>query len=241
MTVKSLPSLSITYPCYNEEANVEKTTMKALAAAAKFTNDFEIIIVNDGSKDRTGEIADRLAQQFPQVRVIHNNPNKGYGGALSAGLKAAVKEYIFFTDGDGQFDMNEIELLIPIISEEGIDIAAGYRLDRKEGIIRKFNAWAYGQVLVPLVLHVRVRDLDCAFKVFHRRVIDSMELESTGALINAEIMAKAKRFGFKWKQTGVHHFACEAGEQTGANLSVIMRMFKELFLLSGRIKKAKRL
>ncbi len=235
---KPLPSLSIVLPCYNEEANVERTVANALSAGRRFTDDLEVIIVDDGSRDRTGEIADKLAAEHPEVKVVHNRPNRGYGGAVRAGFDAATKEYVFFTDGDGQFDMNEIELLIPLIREEGVDIAAGYRLDRKEGLIRKFNAWAYGQILVPLALGVRVKDLDCAFKLMHRRVLDSMELQSTGALINAELMAKAKKFGFRWKQVGVHHFERKAGEPTGAKLSVILRMFKELFKLGGRIRKA---
>ena len=239
MAEKPLPSLSITYPCYNEEKNVERTTRMALNAAPKFTDDYEVVIVNDGSKDKTGEIADRLAKENPGVvKVVHNNPNKGYGGALTSGLFACTKDYVFFTDGDSQFDMDEIASLVPLLQEPEVDIAAGFRMNRQEGFIRKLNAWAYGQVLVPLVLGVRVKDLDCAFKIFHRRVLESMEVHSTGALVNAEIMAKAKRFGYKWKQIGVHHFPREGGEPTGAKLSVIMRMFRELFKLAGKIKKA---
>ncbi|MFA4985432.1 MAG: glycosyltransferase family 2 protein [Candidatus Brocadiia bacterium] len=231
-----LSSISIVLPCYNEEANVENTTKKALAAAAKYAVDWQVIVVDDGGKDRTGEIADRLAAEDPHVTVVHNRPNRGYGGAVRAGFDAAVKEYVFFTDGDGQFDMDEIGLLLPLLKDA--DIAAGYRLNRQEGFIRKLNAWAYGQCLVPLALGIRVKDLDCAFKLFHRRVLDSMTLESTGALINAEFMAKAKKFGFHWKQIGVHHLPRQAGNPTGAKLSVIMRMFKELFKLRGKILRA---
>jgi glycosyltransferase involved in cell wall biosynthesis len=239
MPGKPLPSLSITFPCYNEEANVERTTRMALECASRFTDDLEVVIVNDGSKDKTAEIADRLVAENPGVvRVIHNNPKKGYGGALKAGLYACSKEYIFFTDGDTQFDMSEIELLIPLMRDDSIDIAAGFRLNRQEGFIRKMNAWAYGQFLVPLALGVRIKDLDCAFKLFHRRVIESIEIESTGALINAEIMAKAKKYGFRWKQVGVHHLPRQGGEPTGAKLSVILRMFRELFKLGGRIRKS---
>ncbi len=239
MARKPLPSISIILPCYNEEGNVERTAEMALKAGKKYAEAPEIIIVNDGSKDRTGELADNLAKKHPEIKVVHNNPNRGYGGAVRSGFDAATKEYIFFTDGDGQFDIDEIGLLIPILRDnDDIDIAAGFRLDRKEGLIRKFNAWAYGQFLVPLALGVRIKDLDCAFKLFHRNVLDSMTLESTGALINAELMAKAKRNGYRWKQVGVHHYERLVGNPTGAKLSVILRMFKELFKLGGRIRKS---
>src|SRR5262249_55858038 len=108
-----LQSLTIFFPCYNEEANVENTTLAALAAGRKVTGELEIIIVNDGSKDRTGEIADGLAAEHPCVRAVHNNPNRGYGGALRRGFKEATKEWVFYTDGDGQFDLSELELLTP--------------------------------------------------------------------------------------------------------------------------------
>ena len=228
-----MPKVSIIVPCYNQAQYLPETLDSVLAQTY---NNWECIIVNDGSKDKTAEIADRLVLENPGVvRVIHNNPNKGYGGALTTGLYAATKEYVFFTDGDTQFDMNEITELIPIIQQDDIDIAAGFRIDRQEGFMRKLN----GQFLVPLVLGVRVKDLDCAFKIFHRRVLESMDVHATGALVNAEIMAKAKKFGFKWKQTGVHHLPRQGGEPTGANIGVILRMFKELFSLGGKIRKAK--
>ncbi len=113
-------SLSVFFPCYNEEANVERTTLAALDACRKITDDFEVIIVDDGSRDRTGEIADRLAAEHPEVRAVHNRPNQGYGGALQAGFRAARKEWVFYTDGDGQFAFNEIPRLLPLLHRDGI-------------------------------------------------------------------------------------------------------------------------
>ena len=131
-------SISAFFPCHNEEANVENTTQSALAALRRISDDFEVIIVNDGSRDHTGEIADRLARQHAEVRVIHNPTNYGYGGALQAGFRGATKTWVFYTDGDGQFDFDEIDSLLPLLDE--FDIVSAYRLNRHDSLIRKFNA-----------------------------------------------------------------------------------------------------
>lgn len=238
MTDSSEPiSLSVFYPCYNEEANVETTTRAALEAVGTITDDFEIIIVNDGSKDRTGEIADRLAAEDPKVRAVHNDPNLGYGGALQRGFREATKEYVFYTDGDGQFDFQEIAKLLPLLGK--YDIVSAYRLDRKDPLMRKFNAFGW-TTLVNLLFHLWLRDIDCAFKVFPRRLFDEIEMRSMGALIDAEILARAKYRGYRIGQIGVHHYARTAGEQTGANIGVIVRAFKELFKLYWQIRWSKK-
>ncbi len=229
-----LDSLTVFYPCYNEEANVQRTTEAALKACRRLAVDFEIIIVNDGSKDRTAELADGLAAEHAEVRAVHNNPNLGYGGALQRGFREATKDWVFYTDGDGQFDFEEIEKLIPLLGD--FDIISGYRLDRKDPLLRKFNAFCW-TTLVNRLFGMRIRDIDGAFKIFPRRLFDEIEMWSTGALIDTEILAKATRLGYRIGQTGVHHYARTAGEQTGANLGVILRAFKELFKLRKRILK----
>ncbi len=228
-----LSSLSIFFPCYNEEANVERTTEAALRACRRFSDDFEIIIVNDGSKDRTGALADALAEKYEQVLAVHNNPNLGYGGALQLGFRTASKEWVFYTDGDGQFDMDEIGLLIPLLGS--YDIVSGYRVDRKDSAVRMINAWCW-TTLVNLVFRMRIRDIDCAFKIFPRRLFDEVEMQSTGALIDAEVLARATNLGYRIGQVGVHHFARTSGEQTGATLRVIARAFRELFQLRRHIR-----
>src|SRR5438552_18549915 len=160
--MKRLPSLSIFFPCYNEEANVERVTRAALAAAPKYADAFEIIMVDDGSKDRTGEIADRLAAEIPQVRAVHNVPNRGYGGAVARGLKEARMDWIFFTDGDGQFDIEELPRLIELLDSG--DFAVGYRIQRADPFIRLVNAKLWG-TLVRTLFGLKVRDIDCAFKL----------------------------------------------------------------------------
>ena len=225
-------SLTVFFPCYNEEANVERTTQAALKACRRIADDFEIIIVNDGSKDRTGELADALAAEHPEVRAVHNSPNRGYGGALQRGFREATKEWVYYTDGDGQFDFEEIDKLLPLLDK--YDIVSAYRIDRQDPVIRKLNAFCW-TTLVNILFWMRIRDIDCAAKIFPRKLFDRIEMKSEGALIDTEILARAKRLGYTVGQVGVHHYARVAGEQTGANLRVILRAFQELFKLRREI------
>jgi len=226
--------ITIFFPCYNEEQNVERVTKEALAVAGRISDDYEIIIVNDGSKDRTAEIADRLANEYPVVRVIHHEVNKGYGGALQTGFKNASKELVFYTDGDGQFKIEEITKLLPFI--ENFDIVSGYRISRRDPFIRKVNAFMWG-TLVNALFKIRVSDVDSAFKLYRRKIFDEITLTAQGALIDTEVLAKAKAKGFTITEVGVNHYPRVAGEQTGARLSVIFKAFKELFELKSDFSK----
>lgn len=225
---RRLPSLSIFFPCFNEKETIRSLTEKCLAVASQVTDDFEIILVDDGSTDGTSAMADRLASEQGCVRVVHHPQNRGYGAALQSGFRAATKEYVFYTDGDGQFDVNEIPLLLPLIDR--YDIVSAYRLKRQEGFIRKLNAscWA---TLVNLLFHLDLKDIDCAFKLYKRDIFDHITMSSTGALIDTEILARAKRKGYTITQIGVHHYPRIAGKATGANIKVILRAFRELFKL----------
>ncbi len=227
-------TLTIFFPCYNEEANVERVTRQALEVGRAVAAELEVIIVNDGSRDRTGEIADRLAAEIPEVRAVHNRPNRGYGGALQAGFAAATKNWIFYTDGDGQFDIGELPKLLPLLADH--DIVSCYRLDRQDSLLRKLNAWAW-TTLVNLLFRIRLRDIDCAFKIYPKPFIERIELHSEGALIDTEMLAKARNLGLTIAQAGVHHYPRTAGTQSGANLRVILRAFKELFKLYRRIRR----
>ena len=220
-------------PCYNEEANVERTARAALAACPAVSDDFEVIIVNDGSVDRTGELADRLASEDPRVRVVHNRPNQGYGGALQVGFRAAAKEWVFYTDGDGQFDLNELPLVIAPLDR--YDIVSAYRLNRQDPAIRRLNGWGW-TLVCNCLLGTRLRDIDCAFKVYPRRLFDEIDMWALGALIDAEVLAKATRLGYHIGQVGVHHLPRLAGAQTGGNIRVILRAFAELCRLRKRIR-----
>ena len=226
-------SISVFFPCYNEQENVGRTVEKALEVLERLNADFEVIIVDDGSSDGTGQIADEIAGRDGRVKVVHHEGNLGYGAALQSGFKAATKELVFYTDGDGQFDINEMPSLLALM--ERYDIVSCYRLNRRDSLIRKINGWCWTR-LVCLTFGLKIRDIDCAFKLYKREIFDKIELLSIGALINAEILARAARKGYRITQKGVHHYPRTTGKQTGANLRVILRAFKELFKLQRRIR-----
>lgn len=211
---------------------MEPLTQKAIEVLDRIGGDYEIIIVDDGSIDRTGAIADRLAAENGRIRVVHHPVNGGYGAALQSGFRAATKELVFYTDGDGQFDLDELPPLLPLISR--FDIVSGYRINRQDGWMRKLNAFCWGR-LVRLLFDLPYKDIDCAFKLYRRSLFDGMELLSTGALIDTEILARAKRKGCTITQVGVHHYPRIAGKATGARLSVILRAFRELLKLRKQI------
>lgn len=227
-------SLSVFFPCYNEEANVVSTTLAALEACRGITSDFEIIIVNDGSSDNTGQLADDLASTHAEIRVIHHPTNRGYGAALQTGFRSATREWVFYTDGDGQFDFREIPRLLKLAGR--YDIICGYRARRRDPWIRLLNARGW-TTLCNLVFGLRLRDVDCAFKVFPRRLFNEIELKSEGALISAEILVRADRRGYRIGQVGVSHYARKVGFPTGANLRVILKAFVELVKLRRHILK----
>jgi len=229
-------SISVFFPCYNEQENVGRTVEKALEVMQQFDADFEVIIVDDGSSDGTRQIADEIAGRDKRVKVMHHQHNLGYGAALQSGFKAATKELVFYTDGDGQFDINEMLPLLALMDQ--YDIVSCYRLNRQDSLIRKINGWCWTR-LVCLMFGLKIRDIDCAFKLYKREIFDKIELSSTGALIDAEILARAARKDYRITQKGVHHYPRTAGEQSGASLRVVLRAFKELFKLQSRIRSGK--
>ncbi len=233
--VDRLPSLSVFFPCHNEVGNIERLVLRTLEVLPNVADQFEIIIVNDGSRDGTRELADRLASEHAAVRAIHHEENRGYGGALKSGFAASRYEFVFFTDGDGQFDVGEITLLMALLDRA--DIGVGWRMKRADPFIRLVNAKAYC-TMIRLLFGLKVRDIDCAFKLLPRKVLESVELHSDGALISAELLIKARHAGFTVAETGVHHYPRLAGQQSGARLSVIVRMFRELWALRAQLRAA---
>ena len=227
-------SLSVFFPCYNEQDNITRVAEQAVAVLEKLKADFEVIIVNDGSSDCSGKIIDELAEKNNRIKTVHHETNLGYGAALRSGFKAATKELVFYTDGDGQFDINEMPPLLELMDR--CDIVSCYRLNRQDNFVRKINAWCWTK-LVCLLFGLKIRDIDCAFKLYRRVIFDNINLVSTGALIDTEILARAVRKGYRVIQKGVHHYPRTAGTQTGANLHVIIRAFKELFGLWVQIRK----
>ncbi len=225
--------ISVVFPAFNEEENIEPVVSSALRFLPTVTDEYEIIIVDDGSKDRTGKIADELAKKYAQILVIHHPSNKGYGAALRSGFKAAKHDLIFFTDADGQFDIKEISKLIFLIKDA--DIVCGYRTERADPFFRRFNAGLYN-LAIRLLFGLNLVDIDCAFKLFKREVIQRLNLESTGALINAELLILAQKRGYIIKQVGVSHYPRKKGKQTGNKIGVILRVFVELIKLWKKLK-----
>jgi glycosyltransferase involved in cell wall biosynthesis len=185
-------------------------------------------LTTEAGSDDTAQIADEITAANTRVKAVHHHTNLGYGAALKSGFKAATKELVFYTDGDGQFDINEMPPLLPMMAQ---------RLNRQDSLLRKLNGWAWTK-LVCLLFGMKIRDIDCAFKLYKTKIFDNIELSSSGALIDAEILARAVRKGYSITQKGVHHYPRTAGAQTGANLSVILRAFKELFKLRRKIRQS---
>ena len=225
-------SITVFFPCYNEQGNVGRVTEQAITVLERIHADYEIILVDDGSRDATGQAADEIAAGHDRVRVIHHPRNLGYGAALQSGFRAATKELVFYTDGDGQFDLNELPPLLPLM--EQYDIVSCFRMNRQDNLVRRFNGWAWTK-LVQFAFSLKVRDVDCAFKLYKRPIFDNIRMESTGALIATEILARAARKGYAITERGVHHYPRTAGRQTGANPRVIFRAFRELLKLRRRI------
>ncbi len=221
-------SLSVFFPCHNEAGNLPRVIARAKEILPGISDDFEILIINDGSTDGTGELAEQFAAGDSRIRAVHHERNLGYGGAVQSGIRASRKEWIFYTDGDGQFDLADLGGLTDLT--EDYDLIACYRIRRNEGMIRRFNAWAWGR-LMRILLGLKVRDIDCAFKLFRRDIFKSIAMKSRGALISAEILARAQRKGYRLVQRGVAHYPRLSGRPTGAKPAVILRAFRELIAL----------
>ena len=229
-------SISIVLPAYNEEAVIGATLEQVLNVMVRWGEEFEVIVVNDGSTDRTGFIVAAVMEVEPRVRMVTHEHNAGYGAALVDGFAAATKELTFFMDSDGQFDIRDLARLMVFIEE--YDAVIGYRLERQDRWMRKLNAWGW-KMLVRGVLGVRVRDIDCAFKLLHTDFLHEYPLETRGAMINAELLYKLKRAGCTYREVGVRHLPRRGGRATGAKLSVILRAFRELFSYAHKWRREK--
>ena len=223
---KNIASLSVILPAHNEEEAIAHTVHEVIDTLSAWMQDFEVIVVDDGSRDRTGVILDTIAGVQPRLRVIHHSVNQGYGAALVSGFEAVTKDLAFFMDSDGQFDIRDLEQFFPLIGE--YDAVLGYRIDRQDTRMRKVNAWGW-KILVGMVFGVYVRDVDCAFKLYRADFFREHRLETRGAMINTEILYKFTRAGYTYTQVGVRHLPRRGGKATGAKPTVILRAFRELF------------
>ncbi len=219
------PQLSLVFPAWNEAENLPTLLESAVKIGEQLAVDFEIVIVDDGSRDHSAAILARWSDRDPRIRSLQHAANRGYGAALRTGLRKARGELVFFSDADLQFDLGEIAKLL--VHTDDVDIVAGYRAPRRDPWLRRLIALAWGG-LVGLLFDLPVRDIDCAFKIFRREVLDAIPIESLGAFVNTEILARARAAGFRIKQIPVSHHPRRIGRQTGAHPRVILRALIEL-------------
>lgn len=229
---KLIPALSVFFPAYNEEDNLESTIKKAIKVLEKVADKWEIIIVNDGSKDRTGEVAKKLSDSESRIRVITHNPNRGYGAAFKSGLYAGRYPWITFTDADGQFDFSEITDFVAKQKETNADLVIGYYRKRQVSKSKIITSKMW-EAVVFILFGLHVKDIDCGFKFIPKKVVDAVpKLESErGAFISSEFLIKARKKGFKIVEIPVTHYPRVAGSGTGRNLNVIIKSFMDLFRL----------
>ena len=230
--------LSAFFPAHNEEENIEKTIETATTVLRNLVGDYEIIVIDDGSADKTGEIVKGLAKNNSRIGLVSHKTNLGYGAALRSGFATAKFPLIVYTDSDGQFDFGEIEKFLAEIDQA--DLVIGYRKKRAEGAIRQLNATSW-RFLNFLLFGLKVRDIDCGFKLIKNQVLKKIpKLESNGATISAELLVKAKIAGFKIAEVPVSHYPRKSGRPTGADLRVIFKALFELFRLYPKLNSLSR-
>ncbi len=234
--VARVPALSYFFPAHNEEANLEALVAEALAVLPSLADRFEIIAVNDGSRDATASIADRLVEAHPDVvRVVHHPVNLGYGAALRSGLRAARYDLVCFTDGDRQFKVADLgRLTARLRAPDAPDVVVGYRIRRADPVIRTVYARLY-KLANRVWFGLRVRDVDCACKLFRRSALRGIRVESGGAFFSAELLIKLRAAGCRVAEVGVPHYPRTAGSPTGAKVSVIWRAVKDFWGLRLRM------
>ena len=232
--MKTASSLSVILPAYNEEGNIEKTVTESISYLQHKFIKYEIIVVNDGSSDRTGDILRGLSSSNPRIILVNHPENQGYGSALRSGFDRASFDYIFLMDSDGQFDIRELDHFLPSL-EDSVAVI-GYREKRADSFVRTLNAWLY-HAYIRIIFGLSAKDIDCAFKIFPRAAYEKIRpIKSGGALFSAEVLIKLIRNGVRIKEIPVSHYPRLFGKQTGANLGVILRMFRECWKLRQDIR-----
>ncbi len=219
-------SFSVVLPAHNEEGVISLTLNIILSTLPSWVQNFEVIVVNDGSTDETLSIVQSISNANPHVRLITHPVNQGYGAALVTGFRAVTKDLTFFMDADGQFDLRDLKPFFSLINTH--DAVLGYRINRQDTWLRKCMAWSW-RLLVTSIFKIQVRDVDCAFKLYRSEFLHKHQLETRGAMINTEMLYKLKRFGYTYTQLGVRHFPRKSGRATGAKFTVIIRAFHELY------------
>lgn len=226
--------LSLVLPAHNEAENIGTVVARAADVLSKVVRGCEIIVVDDGSRDETPAIIDRLAAENPSVKAVHHPVNRGYGAALTSGFQAATGDCIMFMDADLQFDIADIAALLPYLGH--YDIVAGYRIKRRDPLYRRLYGKLFG-LAVWLLFGLRMRDIDCAFKIYRADLLKNLTLTTPGALINTEMLVRSRQRGATVAQVGVHHYPRPAGESSGGSPKVVFRAMRETLRLWWRLNR----
>jgi glycosyltransferase involved in cell wall biosynthesis len=227
-------SISAVLPAHNEQEVIRDTVDACVETLSTLTPEYEVIVVDDGSTDRTSEIVDDLAARHSEIRALHNRPRLGYGGALTSGFAAASKDLVFFMDSDGQFDVSDIRALLRAYGL-GWRVVLGYRSPRRDPLVRLINGWAWNQ-LVSLLYGLRVHDVDCGFKLYETALVRQLDVVAHGATVNVEMLLKLKRMGIGFDEVAVRHYSRISGKPTGADPRVIFRALADLIHLAQRVE-----
>lgn len=218
-------SLSLVLPMYNEEENIERMVEGCLGLGAVVAHEVEVVIVNDASTDKSGEIADRLASEHPEVRVIHHPKNRKLGGTLRTGFAAASKEYVLYMDSDLPIKMDDIPPAFALL--DGADMVIGYRISRAEGVRRAVMSYVYNR-MIRLSFGLKVRDVNFSFKLFKRTLLDKITLCSEGSFIDAEFLIEATRAGCRIREHGFNYYPREKGVSNLSGMDVVLKILGEM-------------
>jgi glycosyltransferase involved in cell wall biosynthesis len=220
------PGLSIFFPAYNDAGTIPSLCLVAHMSARELTDDYEVIVVDDGGPDHTGALVDEMASHFPWLRVVHHEQNRGYGGALRSGFAAASKDLVFYTDGDAQYDPREMKALLTALTDE-VDFVNGYKISRHDPLHRVVIGRAY-HWFVRTVFGLRLRDVDCDFRLMRRSVFDKVRLTRSSGVICVELMKKVQDHGFRIAEVPVHHFHRSYGKSQFFNFPRVARTLVDL-------------
>ena len=229
-----ISELSVFFPAFNEETNIKSTVLKAKKTLVAVADSWEIIIVDDGSSDGTGQVADILSRQDKKIKVVHHKPNRGYGGALKSGFEKAKYDWVAFTDSDGQFDFGEIEKFIA--KKDEADLILGYRINRADSLARKVFTFGWS-AFARILLGLKVKDYSCGFKMIKKNAYNKLlPLVGEEKVTQIELIVKASRLGLKIVEVGVNHYPRTSGKQTGASLKVVAKSIADIIRLRRKLR-----
>lgn len=227
MTTTSPLSISAFFPAYNDAGTIPSMVLTTLFTLRELTDDYELLVINDGSQDQTPLLLDELARQYPtEVRIIHHPQNRGYGGALRSGFAYATKEWIFYTDGDAQYDPRELKNLVALVSDK-VDLINGWKIERNDPLHRIIIGKIY-QYLIKYSFGLKLKDVDCDFRLIHRSVFDKVQLTANSGVICVEMMKKIQDAGFRLIETPVHHYHRAYGKSQFFNYPRLWRVARDL-------------